>query len=93
MLTLTPKEIENAGANRYIREQGRLAKATVILIITVVVGMVWMTVMDGRIADGIRRPVAFALVLGGLVYYFKLFYIDALKAGKKFREEWDKEHV
>jgi hypothetical protein len=95
MIELEPKEVETVGANRYLLENGRLWKTVTICAALVLAGGATRIFMADSITGmGVAsKVVAIILVLLGFTYYWKVLGRDAIKAGKKFREEWDKEHV
>ena len=89
MLELTPKEIQNVGYDRYLREKGRYWKATIYTGVALVV----VFVFDKFVPKPLRSYVDVGLLLCSAIPFLKLIIYDATKAGKRFREEWEKERL
>lgn len=90
MEDITLKEIENIGFSRYARAKGRMWWAIGEMCLAILVAWGISELPLSKIIRGALTLVVMAL---GFAYYLKLFLWDAPKAGKKFREEYEKERI
>lgn len=93
MLELTPKEIETAGYNRYMKEKRRLVWTVVVLAVGLALGLLLVSVLPKTMNRYAKGIIEILPMLAGFGYYYKVVFMDATKAGKKFQEEWEKERM
>lgn len=93
MTELTPKELENIGLNRYLRQNGRYFKSMGILLGALIIGAALDVGLKGIIVQEARVTLLLLFFIGGLVWFSKVAVVDASKAGKKFREQYEREHT
>lgn len=91
MVELTDKEIEAIGNRRYLNEKGRYWKVWLALFGFMAVDGIFAVMTEHIWSKWAQVPVMAIIAFIGLGIFYKVVGIDSVKAGKKFREEWENE--
>jgi len=84
MIEITPKEIESVGQSRYMATKGRIGILFIILFGGLAISLTVEAMTKNHLVSDL-------ILLVFLLPIIKVIF-DSFKAGKKFREEYEKEH-